>query len=421
MQFRDRREAGRELAAELADLEKEEPVVLALPRGGVPVAFEVALALRAPLDVLVVRKVGAPHNPEYGVGAIGEGGVLLLNDHALARLGLSRDDLQRTVDDERSELRRRVDRYRGGRPAVPIEGRTAVVVDDGLATGVSATAAVRVLRERGAGRVVVAVPVGAPDSVSRLEEEADAIVCLHAPASFMAVGSFYRDFGQTTDDEVVDLLSRSYEHLVDRSDVRVDLDGRELPGYLWVPPNPAGLVVFAHGSGSSRESPRNQLVAGLLNAAGFATLLFDLLTEAEAGDRSNVFDIPLLAGRLAAAARWAGRSSAASGLPVGMFGASTGAAAALTAAAELGDVRAVVSRGGRPDLCDRLGDVRAPTLLIVGGDDEPVIGMNRQAADALTVESEIAIVEGAGHLFEGPGQLEEVSDLAGRWFRRHLR
>lgn len=194
---------------------------------------------------------------------------------------------------------------------------------------------------------------------------------------------------------------------------------RGLIGDLAAPPGAAGLVIFAHGSGSSRLSPRNRQVAERLADAGLATLLFDLLTVDEADDRANVFDIGLLAGRLVEAIDWARARFA---LPIGLFGASTGAAAALTAAALRPDaVAAVVSRGGRPDLAGPvLAEVTAPTLLIVGGNDEPVLGLNRWARDRLGGLSRLEIVPGATHLFEEPGALEAVSDLARDWFADHL-
>ncbi len=206
-------------------------------------------------------------------------------------------------------------------------------------------------------------------------------------------------------------------------DVRVDVGGGlSLPGYLEVPDGGGGVVLFAHGSGSSRDSPRNQHVARILNDAGFATLLFDLLRSDEAGDRANVFDIGLLGQRLLDAARWVDQEADTSGLPIGLFGASTGAAAALTAAADLPDkVGAVVSRGGRPDLAEhRLAEVITPTLLIVGGLDTGVIGLNEEAAQRLRGEHEVVIVEGASHLFEEPGKLDEVAEHAVRWFDKHL-
>jgi len=196
----------------------------------------------------------------------------------------------------------------------------------------------------------------------------------------------------------------------------------ELPGILAVPDDPRGIVLFAHGSGSGRTSPRNRLVAGVLHAEGLATLLLDLLTGAEADDRGNVFDIDLLAERLLAALAWTTSHAATASLPIGLFGASTGAAAALVAAARERRVAAVVSRGGRPDLAGAaLPHVRVPVLLVVGSLDEDVLELNRRALDHLTGERHLAIVRGAGHLFEEEGTLAEVARLAAEWFRRYLR
>jgi len=210
------------------------------------------------------------------------------------------------------------------------------------------------------------------------------------------------------------------------TEVWVAANGLELPGSLAIPPRAAGVVVFAHGSGSSRHSPRNRYVASELQARGLGTLLMDLLTpDEEAVDLRTAelrFDIPLLADRVVGAIDWLAAREETAGRALGCFGASTGAAAALIAAAERPElVRAVVSRGGRPDLAmESLAAVRAPTLLIVGGQDEPVIWMNRRAQDELRCETELAIVPGATHLFEEPGTLEEVARLAGEWFVRHL-
>jgi putative phosphoribosyl transferase len=196
-----------------------------------------------------------------------------------------------------------------------------------------------------------------------------------------------------------------------------------MDGDLVVPLEASAMVVFAHGSGSSRRSPRNRHVAAALNDAGFATLLFDLLTDDEALDRGYVFDIALLGSRLSAAAAWLRSQPEAAEFPLGYFGASTGAAAALWAAAEPdGDrVGAIVSRGGRPDLAgDRLPLVQAPTLLIVGGDDHDVLVLNRQARARLRCQSDLIVIPGAGHLFEEPGALEQVAVLAAQWFARYL-
>jgi len=205
--------------------------------------------------------------------------------------------------------------------------------------------------------------------------------------------------------------------------VVIPASGVSLPGDLVMPGSATGIVVFAHGSGSSRLSPRNVQVARVLNRSGLATLLFDLLTEREAADRANVFDVPLLAGRLDAARRWLRTQTETEALACGYFGASTGAAAALWAAAEQGSgVDAIVSRGGRPDLAAALLPlVRAATLLIVGGADEVVLDLNRAAAAQLeSCMHELAVVPGATHLFEEQGALERVADLAASWFTRHL-
>ncbi|MGH7026682.1 dienelactone hydrolase family protein [Brevundimonas sp.] len=197
----------------------------------------------------------------------------------------------------------------------------------------------------------------------------------------------------------------------------------DLAGDLRAPARPRGLVVFAHGSGSSRFSPRNRQVAEALVAGGMATLLFDLLTEEEARDRANVFDIDLLAERLVQTVDWAKTRPDLANLPLGLFGSSTGAAAALKAAAERpAAVAAVVSRGGRPDLADEaLPRVTVPTLLIVGGDDEPVLTWNREAQQQIAGPAEMAVIPGATHLFEEPGALDEVIRLAAVWFGDHLR
>ena len=203
---------------------------------------------------------------------------------------------------------------------------------------------------------------------------------------------------------------------------RVAIGSHALPGELVLPDAAGGLVVFAHGSGSSRLSPRNVFVAGRLHAHRLATLLLDLLTESEAAQRANVFDIELLSARVGEALDWIAARSDLADVRIGLFGASTGAAAALVAAAVRGQaVAAVVSRGGRPDLAaEHLPRVAAPTLLIVGGDDSAVLQLNREALAALRCEKRLEIVPHATHLFEEPGALEQVAALAAQWFALHL-
>ncbi|MGD3107024.1 phosphoribosyltransferase family protein [Streptomyces sp. YGL11-2] len=433
MLFTDRADAGRRLAEAVRHLESEDPVVLGLPRGGVPVAYQVAQALDAPLDVIVVRKLGVPYQRELGFGAIGEGGVRVISDDIIRRGRINQSDVASVEREEAAELARQAARFRAGRPRLTLEGRTAIVIDDGIATGATAAAACEVVRAQGAARVVLAVPVAPPDAAERLRSKADEIVCLSTPYAFSAVGEWYEDFSQTSDDEVVSLLAQAAAGPAARAasgtpasvpteqEVRIEAGPVRLTGDLVRPTATAPIVMFAHGSGSSRHSPRNRAVAAALNRAGLGTLLFDLLTPAEEANRANVFDIDTLARRLADATRWL---RARAPVPIGYFGASTGAAAALRAAAYPdADIGAVVCRGGRPDLTGRslLGSVEAPTLLIVGGNDTLVLDLNRQAQSALSCENTLEIVPGATHLFEERGALDRVCVLARDWFTRHFR
>src|SRR5579875_1780334 len=325
--FTDRADAGRQLARRLAHLRGEDVVVLGLPRGGVPVAAEVAAALDADLDVIVVRKLGVPFQPELGMGAVGEGGVRVVNRDIVRMAGVTDDDL--------------------------------AVVDDGIATGSTARAACQVARALGARRVVLAVPVAPRGWEARIGTDADEAIALRTPEDFFAIGQFYVDFAQTPDEEVTAALdrarrrraARAAEPVVDADppppdpdhrtqagtdpapahpsdagraagvaadeDVAVDAGTVELAGHLTVPDGASGLVVFAHGSGSSRLSPRNRFVARVLHDAGLGTLLFDLLTPTEELDRANVFDVVLLADRLGGATRWVRDQAVSHGLRIG--------------------------------------------------------------------------------------------------------
>ena len=207
--FRNRQDAGRRLADRLEALRNERPVVVGLPRGGVPVAAEVASALGAPLDVIIVRKLGVPAQPELGMGAIGEDGVRVLNDTVVRAAGVPADAIDAVERRERAEVERRARRYRGDRARASLDGRTVIVVDDGIATGGTARAAVQVARAQGARRVVLAVPVAPPDTVEEMRAVADEVVCVESPRGFAAVGQWYEDFTQTSDDEVVRLLDPS--------------------------------------------------------------------------------------------------------------------------------------------------------------------------------------------------------------------
>jgi putative phosphoribosyl transferase len=208
IRFADRGHAGRQLGERLLPFAYENPLVIGLPRGGIPVAREVALALHAPLDFLAVRKLGAPHNPEYGIGAVAEGGTRVIDPEAIAILGLPNGIVDEIAARETAELERRAALYRGDRAPLDITGHTAIVVDDGVATGVTDAAALRALRRKGARRLILAVPVCPPDSARRMGEEADEVIALQQPPRFFGVGQFYEDFSQVSDEQVVSTLAK---------------------------------------------------------------------------------------------------------------------------------------------------------------------------------------------------------------------
>ncbi|HEX3958301.1 MAG TPA: phosphoribosyltransferase family protein [Trebonia sp.] len=439
MVFANREDAGRRLAARLEHLRGEPAVVLGLPRGGVPVAFEVARALGAPLDVVMVRKLGVPSQPELAMGAVGEGGVRIINRRIVREAQVAENELTAVQAREQATVEARAARYRASWPRQPLEGRVAVVVDDGIATGSTARAACQVARAHGAARVVLAVPLAPPGWQERIGADADELICVSTPREFFAIGEFYASFPQVPDDDVIACLRRAAPAQVTAhapaprvaGDADPTAPGEEvtpeagtirLAGWLKVPQDASEIVVFAHGSGSSRHSLRNQYVASVLNDAGLGTLLFDLLTREEELNRANVFNIGLLAGRLAGVVSWLRAQPRAADAAIGYFGASTGAAAALWAAAEPGaGIAAVVCRGGRPDLArPRLAAVTAPTLLIVGGHDHVVLDLNRRAQAELRCENDLTVVPGATHLFEEPGTLDTAAELARGWFKSHL-
>ena len=419
--FEDREQAGRELALRLRHLAPGS-LVLGLARGGVPVAAEVARERGWQLDVLVVRKLGVPGNPELAMGALCEGDVRVLNDEIVTQHGVSLQEISHAVDRARTEMHDRSRQLRQGRAAPDPEGRHVVLVDDGLATGATMKAACKWARMNGASSVVVAVPVAPMGWEDAFAQLADECIAVSTPAEFLAVGLWYRDFKEVTDGDVVRVLTAATAEPVSTSYVVRVSEETPLSADVAVPPAPRGCVVFVHGSGSSRLSPRNRHVAGYLNKAGFVTVLFDLLTEDEARDRDNVFDINLLANRLVAMLGWVQTQEWSKGLQTGLFGASTGAAAALVAAAHRPKlVSCVVSRGGRPDLAgNSLADVECPVLLVVGSLDHAVLHLNRSAATRINAPHVLSEVKGATHLFEEPGTLDSAAHLVRDFFLRHL-
>jgi putative phosphoribosyl transferase len=426
--FTDRSQAGQRLAERLEALHVEDPVVFGLARGGLPVAYEVAIALHAPLDVMAVCRIYAPGDPQLAIGGLAEGDVRVLNRAVLDKLDIGVGQLEAAVARARIELETRIRDYRHGRQVTDVHDRTAIIVVDGLSSGSTSRAALRSVGTRHPRRLVLATPVASTATIASLRDEVDDLICLLELASMPPVGDCYDHFELTSEEEVANLLSRAAGYRASRPKlrprkVRIPVEnGADVAGELFLPHDALGVVVFAQGADSTRRGHRKRLVARELNRRGLATLLVDLLTTEEDDDLESLFDVELLAARLTAAARWVGEQARLARLQIGLFGASTGAAAALKAAADSPDViGAVVSRGGRPDLAaDSLEEVQAPVLLIVGGLDEAVVELNRAAQARLGGPSELTIVPGATHLFEEHGALEQVADLAADWFSARL-
>jgi putative phosphoribosyl transferase len=392
MYFVDRRDAGRQLADLLKHLRRADPVVLAVARGGVPVAAEVAESLDAPLEICHV----------------------------------STSSRTPFADDKQP---------------LEVDGRTVIVVDEGLVTGATARAACRIARDSGAARVILALPIAAYDKTPRLYDVADELICIHAPQDFVSVADAYAQHPRVPDAQIIELMEaaakRAYqataaslvsEHAnvsgrpgaAEGRETQVPSgDSTQLPGVLAVPQNPIGAVVFAYGSGTGTAGARNRYVAQYLYSHGMATLLLDLLTEPSAIDRRTVFDIGLLGRRLLDASAWLRRQPGLSRLALGYFGAATGAAAAVSAAAEPGaDVAAMVLLSGRPDLAGsrRLAAVAAPTLLIAGARDAAVLDLNRRAKLRMRCANQLLVVPGADNRFDDPRSLAVAVRLAEDWF-----
>ena len=435
--FADRHAAGKAVAEALTEYAgRPAVVVLGMPRGGVVVARPVADALNAPLDVVIARKVGVPGIAEVALGAIAYGSERIVPDKVAGFIGVPRHVVEAIAERERVELRRRSALYYGGRVPPDLRGRTVIIVDDGFATGATLRAAAAAVRRQQPRRVVAAVPVGSGAHCADVRASVDELVVLTTPDPFTTVSAVYDHYPQVTDREVFELLGWSAQDAppeadpvvpeVDERSVNVPLAASPggLAADLGLPNAPEkGLVIFAHGGGSSRNSYRNRYLAGRLRQAGFATLRVDLLLEEEqeADDQGDLrFDVEWVGGRLRSVVEWAVRERIAGWERIVLFGASTGATAAVLTAAACPDlVSAVVSRGGRVDLAgSALGRVRCPLLLIVGTDDPETLIANRKALGVSQNTARLKLIPGAGHTFEEPGALGAVGEAVVRWLDR---
>ena len=452
--FRDRHAAGVALAEALrATLTRaaaidggprqadSPPIILGMARGGVVVAAPIARAFAATLDTFIARKLGVPGLEEVAFGAIAEGGGAPVLDDVHRFIGLPRAVMQSVLVRELGEVERRVVQYRDGAPLSSIAGRTVIVVDDGLASGATLRAAGIALRRHKPARMIAAVPVASIAGEQDVSATFDETVTLATPELFGTVSDWYDEYESVDDHTVRTLLGRSSQiDFADSKFARTSGPGDEtivsvptgesalthLVGEIGRAANakpPRGLVIFAHGGGSSRASYRNRYLGARMRLAGWATLRVDLLGESERdADRQGAlrFDIALVSRRLQAATKWCIDTRAPGSERIVLFGASTGAAAAMNVAAKLPErVMAVISRGGRIDLArEALGRVRAPTLLVIGSNDCETWQRNRESAAHLGGRVTMRVVPGAGHTFEEPGALGQAGELVSAFLTR---
>ncbi len=413
--FQDRDDAGRRLGRLLEKRGLERPLVLGIPRGGVPVAAQVARAVHGELGVVVARKIGAPSQPELAIGAVTADGVAWINEPLAADAGAGKDYLDREIAAQAAEARRREAVFNSHRRG-SVAGRPVIIVDDGIATGATALAAARSMRAAGAKPLIVAVPVGPPHTLGLLRQEADEVITLHEERDFWAIGQFYVDFHPMDDAEVLDVLA-GFRAAPGTVEARIRRDGVELAARLRLPGQVAPVVVFVHGLGSSKESPRNVVIAERLVDAGFAALLFDLSGHGESTPDPRE-GLDAYVDDLAAAFAWLKDQPGVDSGRIAIAGSSLGAVVALRAV-QSGRVKpaALVLRAPPADPDDFRG-LAVPALLLVGSHD-PLLEQAREAG-ALTTSVRLQVVPGAGHLFEEPGTLEAATEATVSWLRGQL-
>ena len=440
MFFVDRQDAGRQVASRLSHLRGARIVVIGIPRGGIPVAAEVARALRAPLDVCLVRKLPVPLQPGLAMGAIGEGGIRIRLDAVVRAQQVTVDQFAEAERRARAALDRMAARYRGGEQSADLRGRTVVVVDDGLATGITAQAACRVVRTRGAGRVILALPVAPRDQTSRLYAVTDELVCVRRPREFIALDRCYARFPAVTDDDVIEILEHAAKRTVTQPrDGDSVISGHDYvsgastaqpstqtachAGGLAVPQHPLGTVVALFPAGCGQDDPRIHYLLRRLQRAGLATLTVDSAAAPGCPVRRNAFDIPGLGRRLLDATQEVRAHPRLAHRPIGYLVTGTGAAAAIWATAEPhATPAAIVAYAGRPDLAGprALAALTVPTLLLVGAHDTAVLDLNQRARTHLRCENRLVEIPSTGHVLEHPRTLALAADLTSDWFTTHL-
>lgn len=414
--FTNRTSAAQLLADHLEDLRHLNPVVLGIPRGAVPMTKIIADRLDAEMDVVLVKKIGHPRHPEFALGSVTEDGDVILGSGAL-QYGMIEEDLSEQAKTIAVRLQETRAHYRNHAPAVSLRDRNVVIVDDGIATGATMTAAVEFVRRARARQIIVATPVASSQAVERLEAEGVEVRVLKVPETFGAVGYYYENFAQVSDAEIGEFF-----RILPR-EIEVSEDGVRLKATLGLPQKPRGLVLFAHGTGHGRQSPKNQYIAEAFNREGYATLLVDLMTPEEADDDLNRFEIGLLVHRLRACLNWARTQKELSTVPFALYGTHTGTAAALMLAAQSSHaIDAIVSRSGRPDLVTEiLPQLSVPTLFLVGAEDRSVLRLHEQAFMQMHGERKLHPIREAGAFIDTDLQMEEIVRESLRWVERNFR
>jgi putative phosphoribosyl transferase len=420
MRFRDRTDAGKRLAEAIAGMKLERPVVLGIPRGGIPLAAEVARTTGGELAAIVAHKLGAPGNPELAIGATTADGVYYLDAEAARLVGADDGYLAQERARQAREAARREDLFDAHRRP-SLKGRTVVVVDDGVATGATAIASVRSVKAQGAARVILAVPVGPPATIEVLRREADEVVCLSIEDNFWAVGQFYEDFEAVEDEEVREIL-RGFAPLVTADPSReftVRRRSVRLAGRLDLPPGtgPFPTVVFVHGLGSGKDSPRNVAIAEALVDAGVGSVLFDLSGHGDSsGDEREGTDAYI--DDLEAVWGWMLNQPEIDPFRIGIAGSSLGAVVAMEAAIERKVRPATMVLRAPPADSDQFRRLPVRSLVVIGSYDPLLEDVRVGVSQSLFCE--MAVIEGATHLFEEAGTLDEAVQKTVDWFRQRL-
>lgn len=423
--FHDRRVAGEALADELAGtLDVTRSVIAAIPRGGVAVARPIAERFRVPLTVAYARKLTSRLAPELAFGALDEDDQAIIDTEIVASLRLSPDEIERARARVRAEIQRRMALYRVPPLAHYLPDRSVVLIDDGLAAGLTMRAALAYARRHGARDVTVAVPCASAQAAERFGKEADRFVGLIVDEAFMAVGAYYDDFSPVSDDDVVRMLTSTPP--TTEAAVRVSFANRRalrLAGQLLLPEGkgPHPVVVLAHGWGSSKDSPRNRALAEALVTIGLAAFAFDFTGHGQSEGRPEQSTPEQQVDDLRAALSLLDTLDDVDVERVGVAGSSSGAAVALLAAAGNPRVRALALRSANPEGATRAAArITAPTLLVVGERDEPIRAANEELLTQLAGTKKLAVVVRGDHLFEDPEALVRATALMAAWFKEHL-